>query len=470
MIKILNFILSTRHLQNAIKILSLVALVFLIFSGLQAFSDDDKIIKELRNTNIGNLLVWSYWWPIIIILAIFFGRVWCMLCPVELITSFFSKIGLKLKRPKWILSGWMITLFYAGILFAGIGIFTIHRNPTYMAAYLLLIVLVSIITGFLFEKNTFCRYFCPVGYLLGLYSRLSFFGLRVIHLETCDGCRDKSCVQKRYTYNIENKSCGVDIYPANIEDNTNCILCGGCAKTCNTYKNIKTINRPNPAIIKIGFANDLFKINTLTIAEFGFLYLVSGFVVYEILSEYDATKEILLLIPDYFTNTLNIQNKILTSLVESIYLFIFLPFVLWMLPFIITKISGLKISIKTFLLNYSLAFIPLIAAAHFGKAILKMSSRIPYFEHITNDLTGLINANKIVSGKLILAKIPEWGNLIVSVLITVVLFVGLFVSFKTITKANNKLFPNNNRASSLYFIPLFYSTIFIVTIILWRWF
>lgn len=192
--QILNRLLSRWYFPITLKHLSLVAYIVLIATGLMAYSTDAAFLKQLRNTTLGNLIVWSYWWPAIVIGAIFFGRVWCMVCPVELITTFFAKIGLKRKRPSWILSGWVITVFYITILFVGIQGFAIHRNPYFMAIYLLLIVGVSIIIGGIYEKNTFCRYICPAGYLLGLYSRLSFFGWRVKDKSVCETCKDKYCV------------------------------------------------------------------------------------------------------------------------------------------------------------------------------------------------------------------------------------------------------------------------------------
>ena len=149
-------------------------------------------------------------------------------------------------------------------------------NPTYMAVYLLAIVGVSILIGSIYEKNTFCRYVCPVGHLLGLYSRLSFLGWRVKDKRVCDTCKDKSCIHKKYHYNLNDKSCGVDFYPAKIEDNTHCILCAGCLKTCSKYQSDPNSDRPNPGFKHIGFANDLFKLKPLKMAEFVFVLIVSG--------------------------------------------------------------------------------------------------------------------------------------------------------------------------------------------------
>ncbi|MBM3436682.1 MAG: 4Fe-4S binding protein, partial [Bacteroidetes bacterium] len=258
MVQKLNVLLTKRFFPASLKYISLLAYIFLIVTGLSAYSDDQRFLMHLRNTNLGNLIVWSYWWPAIIILAIFFGRIWCMACPVEAITAFMAKVGFKRKRPAWLLSGWAITGFYIIILFVGIQGFSIHRNPFFMAMYLLGIAFISIITGIIYEKNTFCRYVCPVGYLLGLYSRLSFFGWRVKNKQICIRCKDKSCIHKRYLYNPNVKSCGIDLIPAKITSNSECILCAGCLKTCNSFQSKVMVERPNPRFTYIGFANDLF--------------------------------------------------------------------------------------------------------------------------------------------------------------------------------------------------------------------
>ena len=142
----------------------------------------------------------------IVLSAIFFGRVWCMICPVELVTTFFARIGLKLKRPKWVLSGWIITVFYIIVLTVGVTIIQIDLNPKYTSYYLLTIVAISVLSGFVFEKNTFCRYICPVGYLLGIFSKLAGWGWRVKKKSVCDSCSDKSCIHKKYEYQLNYKS------------------------------------------------------------------------------------------------------------------------------------------------------------------------------------------------------------------------------------------------------------------------
>ncbi|MCP4129725.1 MAG: 4Fe-4S binding protein [bacterium] len=317
----INKMLRLSFFPLIFRLMALAVFVLLVINGLSATSEDAVFLKILRNTNLANLIVWSYWWPLIIVAAVIFGRLWCFVCPVEMLTSFFAKIGLKKKRAGWLESGWGITLFYIIILFVGIQGLAVHRDPSRMAWYLIAIAGVSVISGLIFEKNTFCASICPIGHLLGLYARISPWGWRVKEPAICGSCKDKSCVHKDYTYNSISKSCGVYLLPEKLDDNTACILCSGCMKACNKYNPEKVEGRPNPGFRYIGFAKDLFKNKTLSMAETFFVLIVSGFVIYEILSEWSGTKQILMFLPKLLKNYFDIHSPVVFGLEKSTILF-----------------------------------------------------------------------------------------------------------------------------------------------------
>lgn len=463
----LNKVMGRSFFPLLLKCFSLLVYIALIIIGLSAGSSDTVILKELRNTNLANLIVWSYWWPIIIVCAIYFGRVWCMVCPVEVITTFFARIGFKRARPEWLRSGWIITVFYIVILVVGIQGFDIHRNPKFMAFYLLTIVIVSILVGIIYKKNTFCRYICPVGYLLGLYSRLSFLGWRVKNKDVCDSCKDKSCISKNYHYHLINKSCGNDLYPADITDNSACIICAGCLKTCRKYQSEPNNQRPNPQFIRIGFANDLFRLKTLKPPEMIFIFVVSGFVISEILSEWSVTDKFLDFLPNMIIRSLPVNDNFLSSLIKSAILFVIIPLILWMGPFLISRLAGATIKMKDYFLNYGIAYIPIIAAAHLDKSILKTTSRIPYFEHVWEDPAGISVARKIIDGRIVLKQIPSGLEIILSILLVLIIGYALSLSFKVVRLINKKHgFEGSSKFS--YLIPTIYGSIFLIMILVWR--
>ena len=71
----INRLFRSTGFPLAFQLLSLGVFSLLIAGGLAANTNDMAFAKVLRNTNAANLIVWSYWWPLIILSAMFLGRV-----------------------------------------------------------------------------------------------------------------------------------------------------------------------------------------------------------------------------------------------------------------------------------------------------------------------------------------------------------------------------------------------------------
>ena len=164
-------LLKSRWFPIAGQLLVLAAFLLLIWGGWGVTTDAPGFAKVLRNTNLANLLVWSYWWPLIIVAAVILGRVWCTVCPMELVAAVASRVGLRRRVPQALRSGWGITIFYTLVLLVGVHTLAIHRLPHRMAIYMLALLSVAPLVSLVFEKRAFCSYLCPVGHLLGLYAR-----------------------------------------------------------------------------------------------------------------------------------------------------------------------------------------------------------------------------------------------------------------------------------------------------------
>jgi hypothetical protein len=199
-----------------------------------------------------------------------------------------------------------------------------------------------------------------------------------------------------------------------------------------------------------------------------FVLVVSGFVISEIWSEWQVTNAYLSFLPDLVINSLSIKNKFLSGLVQGTINFAIVPFSIWLLPYFLSGSARLTISFKDYLLRYGIAFIPIIAAAHIGKSILKSTSRVPYFEHVSDDFSGISTAQKLISGQITLQENPTWIGSLISLLLIGFMIIGIWLSVKVVTRLNIK---NGIKKAhkSYYLIPIIYGGIFLIMLLVWKW-
>lgn len=466
----MNRLFRSSVFPLALQLLTLATFVLLIACGLAADTDDMKLAKQLRNTNLANLIVWSYWWPLIVLSAIFLGRVWCMVCPMELLTSLAARVGLKRSSPGLLRSGWVITLFYVLILFVGIQTLAIHRIPFRMGLYMLMLLAAAVVVGLLFKRNAFCAYVCPVGHLLGLYARLAPLGWGVRDKALCRDCKDHSCIAAGNAYQFQGRSCGVDLTPANLDDNMACLLCGQCLKACDR-NNPGVEGRPNPGWFLRRPFKDLLAMKPLNFAQAAFCLVVSGFVIYEIFTEWGTTKGLLLWTPDRISAALDVEGVWMPGLIKSLTLFVALPTLLWALPYGLFRVLGGKLGLGRYIRSFGIAFIPVMAAAHVIKSLLKTTSRIPYWERVFSDPIGAETAKGIIEETIVLAPLPVWREPLMTALSLALIAAGVVLSAAVVRKLVVAYAPHAGwRASPLYLIPGLYGGAFAVMLIAWRLF
>lgn len=448
----------SRWFPLAAQLVTLVAFGLLIAGGLGVKTSDDGFAKVLRNTNLANLLVWSYWWPLIIVASILLGRAWCTICPVELITALAGRIGLRRKVPHLFKSGWVITIFYSLVLLLGIRTLSIHRFPQRMAIYMLILVGAAVVVSLIYQKRAFCSYVCPVGHLLGLYALVSPFEWRADDPSVCKSCKTKDCVTVKNHYRMVGRSCTSNLYPATIKNNRDCLLCTQCLKAC-PFDNLRfSTRRP--------FA-DFFQAIDIRAAQAAFILLLSGFVVYEILSEWSLSKMILTWLPNHVVNFLALAGPA-ADVVAGIVMFVIFPAFLFLSVVGAAKLlSGAPPGavIKVF----ALLLLPTMAAAHLIKAILKMVSRIPYWPYVLSEPAGIETARKIMDKTLELDQsVPDALYPAVTFVATAVLLAALAVTLLIMSKSAAV---KNLPARANYPIllgTLAYWCVFAVTIVMWR--
>jgi ferredoxin len=198
--------------------------------------------------NFAIIMVWIVWWGLLIIgLIPALGRAWCAVCPLPAPGEWLQRRGIvrramaapltrKLRWPRRLKNMWLQNFgFLAVAVFSAI----ILTRPAVSAGVLLGFIVAGLALSLLYERRVFCKYVCPVGGFIGLYSLTAPVGLRVKDPAVCASHRSKDCV----TGNERGYGCPWLAYPGNLTRNIDCGLCMECLKTC-PKDNIGLFTRP----------------------------------------------------------------------------------------------------------------------------------------------------------------------------------------------------------------------------------
>lgn len=380
-------LLSSSWFPVVPQIVFLGAFIALIAGGWNITSNDAVFLKTLRNTNLANLIVWSFWWPAVVVMAVAFGRIWCMVCPMELISTTLNRIGLKLRPPRFIRSGWIITLLYVVAVIIGVHTFAIHRVPHRMALYLLSLLGLAVAVSLVFRQRAFCSYFCPVGLLLGLYSLVSSAEWRVKDRGRCKACRDKPCINPGRRNNWYGRACQSGLYPPLLSDNKDCLLCTQCYKACNKGNISFHWRRP---------FRDLLGNPSLQPAAVAFLVVVFAFAFSEVFELNARCDEWMKALPAALNGWLGTPAP-WNGTIEALVLFVAIPLLVLIVASLLQSWFSQK-RVRPFLFSaYALGLVPLAALTHFSKGLLKSVSRLQYLPGALGDPAGIHTAERIVA-------------------------------------------------------------------------
>lgn len=237
---LLKTALKSRYPQLAVLIVMLVGYVFVILAGL--------VGTQVGSHNFSIVFVWIAWWAILILVAVpFFGRGWCAVCPIPLPGEWLQRGAVLAppdKRPKWINRRWpraLRNIWLQNISFLLLALFSsvLLTTPNITGVVLAAMLFAAIGLSVVFERRSFCRYLCPVGGFIGLYSQTAPLELRIKDKQVCAACVGKPC----YNGSAAGYGCPWDVFPGGLTKNTYCGLCMECIRTC-PHNNIAVNVRP----------------------------------------------------------------------------------------------------------------------------------------------------------------------------------------------------------------------------------
>ncbi len=432
-----------------------------VFVGLgilswQRFAPPGVADKLYAKTNLAQLLVWGLWWPAMVWVAVLLGRAWCMVCPLELVANISERLGRRSRirqrvLGKWLRTGSLIVVLYAAIqmLVAGIHL---HRVPAYTSFFLFGLLVTAGVVGFVFKDRAFCRGFCPVGLLLGTYGRGGMLAIRHESTEQCVTCTSKDCVLACNRTRWQGRSCPSLLSPARLNSNRDCLLCGQCIKACQPDNMQLLLRRPFHA------ADARERLVAWPVLLF--VMLVSGFVSYEVCTEWSSAKAMFLWVPHQAGPLVGMAAD--NGWVKGVWTLFVFPALLWLVLGAIMLVIG---SAKTFPEAWRRLALPLvvvIAAGHMAKGLAKFASWVSYLPAALQDPVGTETALRLSDGSQVqpgvLLTMP-W----VSAMGAMLIVIGIFFALREARLANPE------RANALALPILMLGSCFGLIVLGWGW-
>lgn len=208
----LEALLRWQWFPGGLQALFTVVLVAVAYFSLQP--------TRRAETNPATAILWLLWWPLLPLTVLFAGRLWCALCPAGALGDWVQAVfsGARSMAPAWTqrLGAWsaLAGMVVTGLAFLALGLET---NGALTALFLALVTVGAVALALFFRGRVWCRWFCPLGLMLGLYSRVGW-------LEIGPGTAGIRASARTA------RACPQFTSPVSRQRRHDCILCGQCLK------------------------------------------------------------------------------------------------------------------------------------------------------------------------------------------------------------------------------------------------
>jgi len=351
---------------------TLAALVVLMVMGFgQGLGHSDRELMLFRKTHLTTLVVWGLWWPGMIAAALLLGRVWCTVCPLELVNRLGDAVARRIgysRAPlgKLLRAGWLSLAVYLvmQVLVAGI---SMHRVPHTTAVMLAALLGTALFTGLTFRHpRSFCAGFCPAAALLSVYGRFTPLQLSKRDGLVCRECETKDCTDAVNRYNLDGRSCPSLLRPHEHAPSDGCVLCLQCAKVC---------PHDNMGFGVVDAAAPARRQTLLRPFEAAFVMIALGFVAHEVVGEVKWLDRYFHLVP---AGLQALAPGVSFGWVEAAWFLVLFPLLVWTLIGGASSILGHRGGLRALLLGAATGAAPVVALAHLAKATAKVASWAGY--------------------------------------------------------------------------------------------
>ncbi len=146
---IMKVIFRLRLFPVAVQGVLLAGCVAVIWFSMGVVVPPGAKPKVFAQSQLATLLVWGIWLPLLIVATVFFGRVWCAVCPLELVQKTGSRLGKKVFQktfflPKLLRTGITGVLVYSFLLYSVIAM-RLPQIPGNLATLLIFLFAASLL-------------------------------------------------------------------------------------------------------------------------------------------------------------------------------------------------------------------------------------------------------------------------------------------------------------------------------------
>ncbi len=363
-------ILRNRWPQLLVTLVALGGFVVAIVSGVFG--------TPVGSRNFSIIFVWIAWWAILILVAVpFFGRGWCSICPIPVPGEWLQRgailkpggkgIGLGLRWPNRLRNIWLQN---AGFLLIALFSITVLTQPLISAVVLAAFLFLAIGASLVFERRAFCRYLCPVGGFIGLYSQLAPMEVRVRDTAICAAHTEKTC----YTGNSDGYGCPWQVFPGGLVKNTYCGTCMECLRTC-PHDNVAIRLRP--------FGADLDQIRGQSLDEVYKAFIMLGSaMLYSamMLGPWGALK--------MAANATGSLPWLIYALVFVLFVLGILPGLFWLAVWLGRRLSGIQLPLRRAFIRFGYAMVPLGLSAWIAFSLSFVFANASYIWPVLSDPMG----------------------------------------------------------------------------------
>ena len=328
--------------------------------------------KLYAKTNLVNLAIWGLWWPAIVWVTVLLGRAWCVVCPLEWVSSRAETLGgalglRRLRLPGRLATGGLVILLFALLQMLVPGV-QIHRVPHYTSIFLWVSLGVAFAVGLFFRDRAFCRGFCPAALLLNAYGR---GGMLAVRPAPGAGGRAPGPDACRSTLN-----------PSRLDSNRHGLMCVDCLKADASDAMQWRLRAPFAA----GDAIEPAASWPLTL----FVMMVSGFVTYELCGVWKAADAVFQWVPQRVADT--VGTGAAAGWVRGVWTIVVVPLLMWLAVGAVARMAGVGRSMADAWRRLALPMAVVVAAGHMAKGLEKLQSWAGFLPHAWAEPGGLQTA------------------------------------------------------------------------------